>query len=170
MKKSFLIPICAAIVLTACKPTEKNYQSAYDKAHEAAERKRQEMNSSSIEGTVLESLDGPRIEIIEGDTVYLSRKRVSVLDKEVKPDGKLGLAVARYSMPTNARHHASEIQKQYPRTFITKDGDDNYYVVVETLLNLPEAPARIREFKVANPDYYYVGLEGHPIILNIIQN
>lgn len=153
-------------VLAGCKPTEKNYQSAYDKAYEAAQRRNEELTLGYGDNR-LESLDGPRMEIIGGDTLYISSTTVTPYEAE-RPSttqGSVGIAVARYSMPTNARRHVKDLKEDYPEAFVATDGDDNYYVVAITVPSTKDAVGSIHEFESSRPDYRYIGLEGHPLLL-----
>lgn len=166
MKKILLLAAGGILLLTACKPTEHNYRNAYDKAYEAAQRKAAEM-SVSTDGAVLETFDGPRVEIVEGDTLYVSPVTVSGFetDGEKSRAGKIGIAVARYSMPTNARRHMADLAGKYPGASMATDGDDNYYVLIDRVASIPEAAAPLRGFRKANPDYPYIGLGGKALIL-----
>lgn len=150
---------------TGCKPTEKNYRSAYDKALEASLRKQAEMTESSS-GGVLETMDGPRMEIVEGDTLYVSASRVRPENPEaVKESGAFGLAIGRYGMPTNARRQAEELKNDFGGAFVASDGEDNYYVVVSTFETLPEGAGALRRFRAKKPGYPSIGLPSGPVVL-----
>ena len=57
----------AAVVLTGCKPTEKNYRAAYD----AAVSKREKVNESlAADGLISE--DAPRKQMIDGEEFYFA--------------------------------------------------------------------------------------------------
>lgn len=157
--------ITAVILLAGCKPTERNYQAAYDKAYEAAQRRTQEQTTGS-DGTTLEMMDGPRILTIDNETFHISSSRVSPfeLDGDKPEKGTVGVAVARYSMPTNARRHAQELKKDFTDTFIVTDGDDNYYVVAIIGATIEETVPDLKKFKSKHKDYTYIGLSGHPLI------
>lgn len=153
----------AIFVATGCKPTEKNYQSAYDKALAASQRK-MEKETESVNGQRMESLNGPRIEVVNGDTLYVSTDRTTPFETTIdKEKGRTGVAVALYKMPTNARRHAETLRETYPGALVAHDGKDNYYVVVAVVKTWPEAAEAIREFKTSHPDYRYIGLPLGPM-------
>lgn len=166
MKKYFLLTLLAALLL-GCKPTEKNYQNAYSKAYEASRRKA-EKETTGENGRTLEALDGPRREIFGTDTIMVGSKMVKPFESTGDVEsGKNGIAVARYSMATNARRHLLELKKEYPQAFMAQDGDDNYYVIIKRVASLPEAVDPIRIFETNHPGYNYIGLQGEPYVFFI---
>lgn len=154
------------MVLASCKPTEKNYQQAYDKAAEAARRKASEMATAS-DGSRLESLDGPAIKIVDGDTIRVAPGRVRAFETENPAEGT-GVAVAKYSMPTNARRQLQDIREAYPGAFIATDGDESYYVVATIAPSQEEAAPLARDFRNANPSWVYLGLDSSPILITVV--
>ena len=163
MKKIAFISL-VVLLLAGCKPTENNYRSAYEKAVEAAQRKA-EAEMESINGEKMESLDGPRVEVIDGDTILIARNRIKPFETSLEKPCKGGVAVARYSMPTNAKRHADDLRKGYPESFVGFDGEEYYYVIIETVDNSTEAASIIRKFKVTRPEYNYIGLQGTPLLI-----
>ena len=156
-----------ALLAVGCKPTEKNYQAAYEKAHQAAERKAQEQLQGT-DGRVLEVMDGPRVQTIEGEPVYVATHRVKPMESVDPSPGNTGVAVACFSMPTNARRLLEEMKGEYPDAFIATNGDDRYYIVIGRAHSNQDAMPLIRAFREANPDYAYFGLGGHPILLPLV--
>lgn len=82
MKKS-LILLSVAIAMTGmvgCKPTEKNYQAAYD----VAKKKRQASDALDAELGIpsggLINTDGPMLHVVHGDSVYVKVDRVRMLE------------------------------------------------------------------------------------------
>lgn len=165
-RRTFFLIAVAGFILAGCKPTENNYKAAYDKAYDAARRHAEEQSFSS-EGVKLESLDAPRIEIVDGDTLLVGSKRVRPFETadSLTGTGAFGIAIARYSMPTNARRHVTDLRKEYPQAFIAEDGDDNYYVMIRRIPSIPEAAEPIRIFRLSHPDYPYSGLSSRPLLL-----
>lgn len=152
-----------AAVITACKPTEKNYQAAYD----AAGGRKAESNIA-MGGEIMESLDGPHIEIVDNDTILVGAGTVKAVGENVResPD-KIGIAVASYKMLTNASSHAADLVKAYPDAFVAFDGTERYYVVIGRVPNVKNAPEIIKEFKSRFPEYSYIGLPGAPVTVLI---
>ena len=165
--KKYAFFILISILSLACKPTEKNYQKAYDKAAEAAERKNR-MDTESVSGGKLDSFNAPRVQIVEGDTVWVSSVRVKPFETTIEGADKAVVAIAHYKMPTNARRHAEDIRKDYPDAFVAKDGDENYYVVIGRASGYKDAAPLIRQFKETHPGYRYIGMNDGPIVLFIL--
>lgn len=154
------------VTLWACKPTEQNYRNAYDKAYEAARRKAVEMNTGT-DGTQLESMDGSRIEQIgeESFSVYSTRVKPSEEGAAIPEDARLAVAVAKFSMPTNARSTVGNLSESFPEAFMAQDGEGNYYAVIATVAEAPEAVAPVAAFRKKYPDYPYLGLDGRPALV-----
>lgn len=164
MKKYLLLSI-AVVALWGCKPTEKNYQLAYDKAAEAS-RVKTESESTGLDGVKLESLDGPRQEILDGDTIMVAKEIVKPMDSELpEAKGKVGVAVAQYRMATNARRNVQELKHEYPNAFVGTDGKGAHYVIVDYIPSLKEAAATAAAFAAKHPDYHYMGLSGYPLAI-----
>ena len=164
MKKQLSVIICAGLLLWGCKPTEKNYEAAYSKAAEAA-RLKAEAEKASDTGAELESIDGPRIENIGEESVYVGNTRIKPFEVDGPMDeGSYGIAIAKYSMPTNARRHLQDVRKKYPNAFIATDGKQDYYVVIKRVMNVPEAADPIRIYKQDHPNDPYLGLQGEPAV------
>ena len=166
MKKIFLI-VAIAGLMVSCKPSEKNYKAAYDKAHEAALR-RAEAERMSATGDKLEQLHGPKIEIVKGDTIYVTPDLTSPIGETAPGEtGKVGIAVAKYSMPTNAKRHTEDIKKEFPNAFVATDGQENYYVTIQRVESLQDAVDPIRVFIAGHPDFRYIGLYDRPMAVFI---
>lgn len=171
-KKQIFIGGTAILLLfasTGCKPTERNYQMAYEKAAEAARLKNEEEKIGAL-GNQLESMDGPRIEIVGADTLFIGSNTVKPFESPLQDDEKkIGIAIARYTQPTNARRHLQDILHTSSDGLVATDGQDNYYVMIRRVRALPEAAEAIRIFTKANPDYPYIGLNGNPLVLYLSQ-
>lgn len=166
MKKIFTTASLVCFLLFAgCKPTEQNYQNAYEKASEAAHQKA-EAEKTSATGATLSSMDTNDIQVVEGDTVRINRITLKPLENDSPVgDGNVGIAVAKYSMPTNARRHLTDVKKEYPDAFLATNGSDSYYVMIKRVANVPEAVGPIRVFETSHPGYSYLGLSGHPVVV-----
>lgn len=141
MRKSLLYAaalICAASLLTACKPTEKNYRLAYEKAQEKAhqgltdeEYRMMTLNDlPSYMRTATDSIRGFRESVIWQYTpaaVDSGRKAVAA---------HYNLAVGKYSMLTNAKAHADRLAADGWQARVFRNGEPVYYVVAKMSDNL----------------------------------
>lgn len=157
----------AILFLWSCKPTERNYQLAYDKAAEAARLKR-EAETTGADGRRLESINGPRKEVVAGDTIMVASEVVKALDDKSADNvkGKIGIAVAKFRMATNAKSNVSDLKSKYPQALVATNGKDAYYVVVECVSKLDEAGIPIKAFMTKNPNFHYMGLSGEPALVH----
>lgn len=153
------------LMLFGCKPTEKNYQQAYDLA-----MRKHEDALASVGGGTLDAMDGAHKEAVGQDTIYVIsgtfktyEAPADASDKpgeaEAKP-GKIGIVVAQYGMDTNARRHAADLRGRYPDAFVATDGRQKYYVVVERRSDLRDAVGAIKAFSTDNPTFRYIALPG----------
>ena len=160
----FILPAVIAGFIS-CKPTEKNYQTAYDRAYEASQRKNIEMQTGS-NGIILEDMNAPLPEIVGTDTLFFSTGRKRPLDVTLPADGgNMGIAVGRYSVPTNARHHLADLIGEYPGAFIASDGEESFYVVIKQIPSKEAAAAVIKQFVEDHPDYRYIGMIQSPLVI-----
>lgn len=168
MKKYIILPIIGfTLILTGCKPTEKNYQDAYEKAYAAAQR-RAAAEHESLEGLPVESMTDERMETVDGETFMVSDKRLKPVEADsVAPEGKYGVAVAHYSMSTNARMHLENLKKDFPEAFLAKDGAEHFYVIISRVAKMSDVPSIIRRFREKYPDFRYIGLHETPEVFTL---
>lgn len=150
-------------MFVGCKPTEKNYKSAYD----AALAKRQEAVAEQMRpATGLLSDDGPQLRVVEGDSVYVLKERIRMQDGAAVP-GRWAVAVAVYKMDTNAKASASDLRAQgFPAAFVAKAAGGKYYTVVSAVETLDSARVASKVFRMSLPQYPYVGLPGAPVLIS----
>lgn len=135
---SVVVAIYAALSLTCCKPTEKNYKLAYDKAMEKA---RQGITEDEYQWMLAESL--PRYMHGETDSVRAFPEGIiwqytpEAVDsgRKTKP-ASFNLAVAKYSMLANAKAHADRLAGDGWPSHIFRTGEPVYYVVVKMSDNI----------------------------------
>lgn len=162
--KRIILPLLGIALLAGCKPTEKNYQKAYDKAHEAAERKAAEEKVSLSD--LIETEHMGRFEIIGKDSVLVLNELTKPYGTTLTPDGrKHGVAIAKFKMPGNAKRNVSDISGDYPEAFVATDGRENYFVVINRVAPLEETAECIKGFRLTHPDYPYIGLWGSPVVI-----
>lgn len=165
--RSVCIALLAATALggvTSCKPTEKNYQAAYD----AAKAKREAAEADMmLPGSGLISEDGPRLRIVNGDSLYVAHDRIRIKylqenNIELQP---YSVAVSVYKMSTNARATASRLKEAGYNSVVVETTNDRWYAVAGTFPTIGEAGEFIKAFKERNPKYSYIGLPSTPVIL-----
>lgn len=167
MKKILIACAVCALMFAACKPTEKNYRAAYDVA---IAKKQAEQESLSADGLVAE--DAPKARYIDGDTLYFANEIITV-DKDFAPFKESGaadlkalnVAVGVFKMNTNARAGATALRSQGFDAFPVKAMGGKWYIIGGSFDNLDGARAFIKEFRAKNPDYPYIGLNGHPVLI-----
>lgn len=154
----------AAVILSGCKPTERNYRAAYD----AALAKRQaEAEQRMLPATGLMSDDGPQLRVVGGDSVYVVKERLRPLDGDTLPDANWALGVGVYKMGTNAKAQAEALKKEgFPAARAARAAGDRWYAIADTAATLERAVDAARRFRDAHPGYPYVGLPGAPVLIS----
>jgi len=166
MKKKHMSCISAAmaaLMFIACKPTENNYQAAYD----AAVAKRQEVAKEQMRPTTgLMSDDGPQLRIVNGDSIYVLREMVRMLDGE-RVSARWLVAVGVYKMDTNAKASVMALHSEgFPDAFVAKASGGRHYAVAAVTTSLDSARVVSKKFRSTFPEYPYVGLPGAPVLVN----
>ena len=162
MRKLMIIS-ATALCMIGCKPTEKNYQEAYDLA---IQKKTEAL--TSVNGGMLDAMDGTHKQVVGNDTIFVvsgSFKTHEASGDTTVLRGKIGIAVSKYGMDTNAKRHASDMSEKYPGAFVATDGKKSYYVVVERCANIQEAVPAIHKFEEDNPSFHYIALPSPCAIL-----
>lgn len=159
--KALCLAALGCMVLSSCKTTEKNYQQAYD----AAKARREAALAESMPEDGLISDDGPTLKVIDGDSVYVSRDRLSIPNDGSRQPAPYSVAVSLYKMPTNARAQAETLVKKGYDAYPARTTGDRWYVVAGVFNSQAEARGFIKEFKKKNPKYTYIGLPEAPVIV-----
>ncbi len=145
-------------VLVGCKPTEKNYKTAYDVAIAKKQKTEAELDADGIV-----SADAPMRRIVDGDTLYFkgAALRLSPGEGELK---EYNIVVSEFKMPTNARSGAAALKESGFDAFAAKSTGGRWYVVAGAVKSLDDARALILRFRDRYPSYPYIGL-GSPVII-----
>lgn len=129
----FLLLALAGGMLTGCKPTEKNYRSAYDAARAKREREdslRQarvaDLGLDSKGGTGMEEVDGARRTTIRGREVWL-RSETFVRADSVKA---YSVSAATFKMPSNATAMAADLRADGFPAARAAQGKDAWFVLI----------------------------------------
>lgn len=165
MKKIISAIMSAALValmFIGCKPTERNYQQAYDAALRQREKAVQEQ---MLPATGLLSDDGPQLRIVDGDSIFVLRERI-FREGERHPLSGWAVAVGKYKMATNARANAETLREEGVTEAIpVRAAAERWYAVAAVCSTLDSARMAVREFRASHPGYPYVGLPGSPVII-----
>lgn len=161
----WLIGIVLLTGVTGCKPTEKNYRSAYDVAREKRERdereKEERRREMGMEGVTIENADGVSAVTISGRRL-LSRHLNFQRGDSV---GDYAVSVATFRMPGNANAMAQDLRAQGLSAARALKASDQYFLIIGDSQEASEAIAIIDGFKNRYPEWQYVG---QPDILLII--
>ena len=158
LKKYLIILGASLLVLPACKPTEKNYRSAYDIA---IAKKAAEADDLAQEGLI--SSDAPTMRVIEGDTLYFKSAPLLFENSDAKRF-PYSLVVDEFKMPTNARSSAAVIREKGFDAEVAKSTGGRWFVIAGGTETLEEARQLTKRFRNAFPSYAYIGIS-KPILI-----
>lgn len=150
--KKILLAAMVAIVLTGCKPTEKNYRAAYD----AAISKRQAADDAlASDGLISE--DGPRSRNINGKEYFFLQEFVKVADgyDKLKP---VSVVVGKFKMSTNASSGVESLREKGYDASLARGLGDKWFIVAGSFDTLAEAAGFIDMFRNKNPKFSYIGI------------
>ena len=156
---SSLLLICGLI---GCKPSEKNYRTAYDVA--VAKQQSELPDASAGIGDAMRE-GGPTRKHVDGKTVWLLTEPLTKVEETGTP-ASWNVAVAAYKMTANAHSHAERLEREGYSSTLLKNSDGVFYVVVATPESMSEAAEFIDSFKAKHPDTVYVGLPEGPTVLS----
>lgn len=155
--------LAGLMFLPACKPTEKNYKSAYD----AAVAKRQAESNDpdlNLPAGGYQRIGDPQKKTVNGKSYGYLFSRVKPLTDGVSMQ-PYNVAVAVYKMPTNCEAQVNDLLSVGYQSFGAKTGDDRYYVIIGSYASIDAAAAAIDAYMAKFKDAVYVGLDGAPLIL-----
>lgn len=148
-----LTALIFAICMGSCKPTEKNYKSAYDKAMEKA---RQGLSDYEYEQMVLNDLPPYKHTATDSlrvfsESIMWQYSPASVNGGEQVTPARYNLAVGKYSMLTNAKGHADRLSADGWKAVVLRNGEPIYYVVVKMSEDLDTVAAAAHEYVARYP-------------------
>ena len=152
-----------ALTLIACKPTEQNYQAAYDAAIGKRQTVKADVDSTLVMGSV-QQIDGPQLREFEGTQIYVFNKRLRPEVKDESLPGSYNVAVGTYKMPTNCRAQVENLKAEGFDAFVAKDADDKYYSIAGSFSSLKEASALYNKL-LENKNRVYIGFPDSPVII-----
>lgn len=143
IKNIITATLCVTAFLTSCKPTEKNYREAYQKA--VADNDRE---VTDFENTIYNRYRSQARDVamkVGNDTVNTRMIRV-----KVTPEGgginewlhKYSVVVGEFKQRFNANSLRSRyVDEGYPRAFLVENAEPYYYVLVGSSDNLKDMVA-----------------------------
>ncbi len=151
--------------LTSCKPTEKNYRSAYDVARQKRERedaRRQELQKDmGLDEGVLQEVDGVRRASIGGAEVWATNASFSPADSLAT----YSVSVATFKMSSNAQAMAADLRAEGWRGSRAAIHDSHHYVIIGSDADSEAALTLMRSFEEKHKEWQYVGQPGIMLII-----
>lgn len=152
------------LLLPSCKPTERNYQAAYD----AAINKRNKDNTVDpdlLPAGAFKKAGEPELKELGGLNVLWMMLRVRPYEGQPEKRYTYNVAVACYKMPTNCSAQVSDLQEAGYAAYGVKTGDDRYYVMAAGFDNPQEAAAFADKYAKGHEPRTFVGLPGAPVLI-----
>ena len=164
MKKSvFLFCILAAMILVACKPTEKGYKAAYDAARGKREAVKADIDVDLPEGA-FQAVDGPQLKEVDGVKVYVLNQRIKPAEYISQLPAEYNVAIGKYKMITNCRAQAEALREEGYESFPAEDTEEMFYTIAGSFPTLSEAVKFYQEYRKEG-NRVYVGLPESPVII-----
>lgn len=159
LKYGLLAVVGLITTLSACKPTENNYRAAY----QAALSKRDAANDDAASlGLVLEGQ--PQWQKVGTDSVMVLRQPLARLTQDSAPVKQYNVAVAAYSMRTNAAAHTERLIADGYDARMLKNGDNQYLAIAAQFDSIQPAVSFIARYMSRHPHDMYAGLPGRPVV------
>lgn len=155
-----LLTAMIMLALTGCKTSEANYRAAYEKAKNKGQ-------SEAVDPEVYQKIaqeEGPATLTVGGISFPGRAMYLSSVPVENVPNGKIdkySVTTAKFKQTFNARMMAKRLAENgFADAFVTRDRDDNYYVIAMSTDNLDEALQALDKLKGlqvgANAPFPYV--------------
>ncbi len=167
MKINRIICIAACgLLLIGCKPTEKNYQAAYEVAQNKKKAEAAADPDMALPATGLQRLDAPRTVEVDGENLNVKHIFIKYAGKDEAPAmEKYNVAVGKYKMPTNALAQSEDLVTAKYNAFPVEGNDGYFYVIGGTFENLNDVAAFVKAYKKSHASSQLVGLDGEPLVI-----
>ena len=153
------------LVMTGCKPTEKNYKNAYDVA---VAKKKAAADVLDVDASELQAVEGIRKQTVGDGTVSLLSENIKPMEEANQGgEGPMAVVVGKFNMTTNARRQVEDLLPTEPHAIVCIDGKGHYFVSIARCGSLEEAGRIVADFKSRHPGYPFVGLDGDPVVVPI---
>lgn len=138
-----------------CKPTERNYKSAYDAA--LAKRQAADTDMNLPVGALM--VEGePSLRQVDGRDVYWLTAVLRPVTEGARGADAYNVAVGSYKVPTNALDQSRALRDEGLDAYACRGENDHYYTVAGSFDTAAEALAFIDSFRDSHPEYPHVGL------------
>lgn len=148
-----------------CKPTEKNYRSAYDVARgkrDRDNRQREELRRDmGIGGDVMQEVDGAALARVDDREVWVRHVAFPAADSVAT----YAVSIATFRMPANAASLAADMRAEGFGTARAVKGADRHFVIIGESSDTPPAIEIMEKFSSRHPDWQYVGQPGIMLII-----
>lgn len=158
MKRILIYVGAGLLLLSACKPTEKNYRTAYETA---MAREQQDVDPDILRQMKAEEL--PPMVRVMGDSVRVKRMPIAWYytpaqvdsGKRISP-ANYNVCVANYKMPANAKAHAESLAERGFRSAVMSQGQTRFFVMAGMVSTLDSA-AHLSSRLLRDYPHEYVG-------------
>lgn len=146
-----------------CKPTERNYAEAYDRA--IAKREAKDPDAAIIYGNAkVHTLPGVTERVINGDTVPTSYMTVRPLEGETLPETRpIRVVVAVFKMKANAEALASDLKKEGYDAAAGMGTGERFVTLGGSFDSIEKAAAFVKEYRRKGRPT--VGLPEGPVVI-----
>lgn len=153
-------------VLTGCKPTEKNYQAAYEAARKKKMAEAAEDPDMVLPAGALQKLDAPRKVDVGDEKLNIKHVFIKYAGKDEAPLIKrYNAAVSRYKMPTNAIAQTEDLKARKLDAFPVEGSDGFFYVIGGSFDTLEEVAEFAKKYKKSYKPSQMIGLDGELLII-----
>lgn len=161
-----MILVLTIMGITGCKPTEKNYKSAYDaaKAKRDAEATDPDMELM-LNGHKLDTSEGGNALVDNAGNSYPQKALSLVFENEPDGTGDYFLSVSTFSMPTNALALAYDMDAKGDTVTVARDANSNWYVIAGRNEDRVSAAGAASRFVKSHPGFQFIGQDNKPLIL-----
>lgn len=143
--------------LGSCKPTEKNYKTAYDVAIQKRDRQQADLELMSGGAKIIRP-DEPDKRVIDGDTINIRTIHLSAIDPDRSPLMPYNVVVGAYKMPANAFGQQEGLCAEGYASRVVIGPEGMYYCVASGFKDIKEAAEFIKKFRKKYPSTIYVGM------------
>lgn len=155
------------LAVSACKPTEKGYRTAYEAAKNKRESVDPDMELMTGGHRLLEE-NATNWRVIGNDSLQLQHVMLRPAEGSVWPEsGPYRLGVAMFKMDTNAKSLLKDLkEKGSLKPVIASDGKGQHYIIAGSATYVDSLGQVLTTFRKENPGFTYIGLTPpQPVIL-----